>query len=56
MRVQVGVRMGFDIEDANHELYLAGPNVAKTTGMYFVSGRARSMPSIVQDVKARQCL
>ncbi len=48
---------GIDIEDANHELYLAtSPDLANTTGKYFVSDRARSMPSIVQDAKARQRL
>ncbi|KAK9917710.1 hypothetical protein WJX75_007423 [Coccomyxa subellipsoidea] len=48
---------GIDIEDANHELFLAtSPAVANTTGKYFVSDRARSMPSIVQDAKTRQRL
>ncbi|CAL8463520.1 g3054 [Coccomyxa elongata] len=48
---------GIDIEDANHELYLAtSPDVANTTGQYFVSDRPRRMPSIVQDISARQRL
>lgn len=48
---------GIDIKDANHELYLAtSPDVANTTGQYFVSDRPRRMPGIAQDVSARQRL